>query len=144
MSSKSVRFYSSINFIRFSMNTGQCPDPTDGKLRFPFIGSSRFVLRGAAILFDQRVAGVSCEATQPTNAKRSLVVGLDGLEPSTSRLSGARSNHLSYRPLTCWWSLVLIHLSNIRFQSLLKSGIRSLVSCFLWSGDWVRHCRWWR
>ena len=28
------------------------------------------------------------------------VVGLDGLEPSTSRLSGARSNHLSYRP---WW-----------------------------------------
>ena len=28
------------------------------------------------------------------------VVGLDGFEPSTSRLSGARSNHLSYRP---WW-----------------------------------------
>ena len=26
------------------------------------------------------------------------MVGLDGLEPSTSRLSGARSNHLSYRP----------------------------------------------
>ena len=27
------------------------------------------------------------------------MVGLDGLEPSTSRLSGVRSNHLSYRPL---------------------------------------------
>ena len=27
-----------------------------------------------------------------------LMVGLDGLEPSTSRLSGVRSNHLSYRP----------------------------------------------
>ena len=27
------------------------------------------------------------------------VVGLDGLEPSTSRLSGARSSHLSYRPV---------------------------------------------
>ena len=27
-----------------------------------------------------------------------VLVGLDGLEPSTSRLSGARSNHLSYRP----------------------------------------------
>ena len=26
------------------------------------------------------------------------VVGLDGLEPSTSRLSGVRSSHLSYRP----------------------------------------------
>ena len=30
------------------------------------------------------------------------LVGLDGLEPSTSRLSGARSNHLSYRPLFRW------------------------------------------
>ena len=28
------------------------------------------------------------------------LVGLDGLEPSTSRLSGARSSHLSYRPVT--------------------------------------------
>ena len=27
------------------------------------------------------------------------MVGLDGLEPSTLRLSGVRSNHLSYRPL---------------------------------------------
>ena len=31
------------------------------------------------------------------------LVGLDGLEPSTSRLSGARSNHLSYRPLSRWY-----------------------------------------
>ena len=29
------------------------------------------------------------------------MVGLDGLEPSTSRLSGARSNHLSYKPFSC-------------------------------------------
>ena len=28
-----------------------------------------------------------------------LLVGLDGLEPSTSRLSGVRSSHLSYRPV---------------------------------------------
>ena len=27
-----------------------------------------------------------------------FLVGLDGLEPSTSRLSGARSSHLSYKP----------------------------------------------
>ena len=33
-----------------------------------------------------------------------LLVGLDGLEPSTSRLSGARSNHLSYRPFLIWFS----------------------------------------
>ena len=34
----------------------------------------------------------------PGSFSRELV-GLDGLEPSTSRLSGARSNHLSYRPV---------------------------------------------
>ena len=28
-----------------------------------------------------------------------IMVGLDGLEPSTSRLSGVRSNHLSYKPI---------------------------------------------
>ena len=28
------------------------------------------------------------------------MVGLNGLEPSTSRLSGVRSNQLSYRPLS--------------------------------------------
>ena len=46
---------------------------------------------------------------------RSLVVGLDGLEPSTSRLSGVRSNHLSYRPITFWWSLIRVHLRNISY-----------------------------
>ena len=30
---------------------------------------------------------------------RENVVGLNGLEPSTSRLSGARSNQLSYKPI---------------------------------------------
>ncbi len=30
------------------------------------------------------------------------MVGLDGLEPSTSRLSGVRSNHLSYKPNIYW------------------------------------------
>ena len=28
-----------------------------------------------------------------------MVVGLRGLEPPTSRLSGVRSNHLSYKPI---------------------------------------------
>jgi hypothetical protein len=30
-----------------------------------------------------------------------LLVGRGGLEPPTSRLSGVRSNHLSYRPNPC-------------------------------------------
>jgi hypothetical protein len=32
--------------------------------------------------------------------KEQLVVGSSGLEPPTSRLSGVRSNHLSYEPVT--------------------------------------------
>ena len=35
------------------------------------------------------------------------VVGLNGLEPSTSRLSGVRSNQLSYRPLFAFRTFVL-------------------------------------
>jgi hypothetical protein len=37
-------------------------------------------------------------AVRPRSPKR--VVGLDRLERSTSPLSGVRSNHLSYRPMT--------------------------------------------
>ncbi len=40
----------------------------------------------------------SFDVTAPAIKRR--LVGLDGLEPSTSRLSGVRSNHLSYRPDT--------------------------------------------
>ena len=36
-------------------------------------------------------------------SKTKTVVGRGGLEPPTSRLSGVRSNHLSYRPI--WWSV---------------------------------------
>ena len=42
----------------------------------------------------------SCQGTMlSTFSQLEKVVGLNGLEPSTSRLSGARSNQLSYKPI---------------------------------------------
>src|SRR5438046_10745027 len=35
---------------------------------------------------------------QPATGHRDFLMGLSGVEPLTSRLSGVRSNHLSYRP----------------------------------------------
>ena len=37
------------------------------------------------------------------------MVGLGGLEPPTSPLSGARSSHLSYRPKIAWIRLFLLY-----------------------------------
>ena len=43
---------------------------------------------------------IALKAPNRGNTKHhSLVVGSSGLEPPTSRLSGARSNHLSYEPI---------------------------------------------
>ncbi len=35
---------------------------------------------------------------------RKIMVGVPGLEPGTSSLSGTRSNQLSYTPFRWWWS----------------------------------------
>ena len=54
------------------------------------------------------------------------LVGLDGFEPSTSRLSGARSNHLSYRPFS-WLSLgsFLVSLLGVGFPTGGDDGVRT-------------------
>ena len=65
------------------------------------------------------------------------LVGLDGLEPSTSRLSGARSSHLSYRPLFHSWAYWFIHRADSWFPDIdsillstlaVKNGIRTFFS----------------
>ena len=69
---------------------------------------------------------------------RSTLVGLDGLEPSTSRLSGARSNHLSYKPLLlCWFfpsypcvSLFVEETRSNRFERLVEMmGFEPMTPC---------------
>ena len=52
-----------------------------------------------------------CSALASANFKK--LVGSNGLEPSTSRLSGARSNHLSYEPILGAFAFLL-------FRSLQK------------------------
>ena len=44
------------------------------------------------------------------------VVGSNGLEPSTSRLSGVRSNHLSYAPI------FLVEMRRIELLTLCVQG----------------------
>ena len=56
------------------------------------------------------------------------LVGLSGLEPPTSRLSGVRSNLLSYKPISSGQRLRL--LSSFTFSPLVEmSGIEPLTPC---------------
>ena len=50
-----------------------------------------------------------------------ILMGLSGLEPPTSRLSGVRSNRLSYKPL---FILFLFSKSFICFASLFFKEVR--------------------
>ena len=65
-------------------------------------------------------------AKPPLNSK---LMGLNGLEPSTSRLSGVRSNQLSYRPLLnfiliwMFWTLKTKRIINV-FLILRKEVIQ--------------------
>ena len=85
MSSVSVRFNSFLFFIRFSMNT------VEGQWKVKSEEWRMNVEKRFAFFF-------LFYSLLPLTYSLHFMVGLDGLEPSTSRLSGVRSNHLSYRP----------------------------------------------
>ena len=57
------------------------------------------------------------------------LVGLDGLEPSTSRLSGVRSNHLSYRPLFSLGDFVSNHSSAFSSWLVEMMGFEPMTPC---------------
>ena len=65
-----------------------------------FIQFSRYTPGGGqfALCFVLIVLGV--RGVPSTSLRFSPMVGSNGLEPSTSRLSGVRSNHLSYEPIS--------------------------------------------
>ena len=86
MSSFSVRFYSFI--LLYS------------------VFNDHFLLRTASLCLC-RSHSLSCPASIPRSTLAfdprrlpTALVGSSGLEPPTSRLSGARSNHLSYEPVS--------------------------------------------
>ena len=86
------------------------------------------------------------------------VVGLDGLEPSTSRLSGVRSNHLSYKPLFHSFGIGsdIIGDDGVLNQNLHSVQIRKTLFCFhgfslpcfsiskIQGASRLRFWKWWR
>ena len=65
---------------------------------FIYFSKISFVLFGGAKR--DRTADLLRAKQALSQLSYSPMVGLNGLEPSTSRLSGVRSNQLSYRPST--------------------------------------------
>ena len=61
--------------------------------------------------FEPMNACVKGMCVQPLHQRAKNMVGLGGLEPPTSRLSGVRSNQLSYKPIEIFRSLWCFQLS---------------------------------
>ena len=104
MSSLSVRFFNSYKskYLNFFFYLFDC------QVSFALIGFS---------FLHHRVLYVRLRCTSlDLGSALCAVVGLDGLEPSTSRLSGARSSHLSYRPVSH------LALGSLHFQGSLLDG----------------------
>ena len=88
-------------------------------------------------LISHRVGIFDLSATSPSFGRGNVpLVGSSGLEPPTSRLSGARSNHLSYEPIQ-FLSVYLVH--SLTFFFCLPS-VRTLSAPFPSSGL-GRFCR---
>ena len=105
MSSLSVRFFNSYKskYLNFFFYLFDC------QVSFALIGFS---------FLHHRVLYVRLRCTSlDLGSALCAVVGLDGLEPSTSRLSGVRSSHLSYRPV-----FLRLFSSSISQGSLLDGG----------------------
>ena len=68
------------------------------------------------------------------------LVGLDGLEPSTSRLSGARSSHLSYKPFSLigFDSIILLPCFDLALALLLFKLLQDQL-IGVWSFAFPRH-----
>ena len=73
----------------------------------------------------------------------SPLVGSNGLEPSTSRLSGVRSNHLSYEPISVAGSNSS-QTCLLRLCAFLRRDFHTHLSMCLKRVLAAAACRWWR
>ena len=66
------------------------------------------------------------------NLHLSVLVGLSGLEPPTSRLSGVRSNRLSYKPILFRTLSVFLRGSAFNLSQPISSRMKSAIhgNCF--------------
>ncbi len=122
-------------------------------MKFPSPELCRPCVRFSIASPSRDVLAIKLNVTRASPAGASRLVGLDGLEPSTSRLSGARSSHLSYRPVyskaysvrstvLLWWDSNLILERSSRDRSRLTisySNFRFAVRALRIENWW----RWW-
>ncbi len=97
-------------------------------------------LTRSAILPARSITDIPLRCFPGLGRRHCRLVGLDGLEPSTSRLSGARSSHLSYKPRLLLKGFRFVHL----FASPVSPSFGSAVNCrplLRFPGIGRRHCR---
>ena len=89
-------------FFFANCNTITCctekPFYTDSKLSFLLV--STILLSSSDVSTRLDLSSLSIFSFQSTSQGFPCLVGSNGFEPSTSRLSGARSNQLSYEPIS--------------------------------------------
>ena len=94
-------------FFFANCNTITCctekPFNTDSKLSFLLVSTILLSLSDVSTRLD--LSSLSIFSFQSTSQGFPCLVGSNGFEPSTSRLSGARSNQLSYEPISVLGSL---------------------------------------
>ena len=78
------------------------------------------LLRAKQALSQLSYSPIVLQSLYRSSFKRSLV-GLSGLEPPTSPLSGVRSNHLSYKPVEV---LLLVFHQTICVSTAKNSSLR--------------------
>ena len=90
------------------------------QLSYTPIGCGPPRLYGLSLLFDSVLSNQSAKPFLLSD-----LLGLSGLEPPTSRLSGVRSNQLSYKPILIWRPPTLPH--RLQCSTIGRSGLNHRV-----------------